>query len=607
MANRRTRPYVFVTTSRLLHQPALDGLRGVAVLAVLLFHSEGLLVGGYLGVDLFFVLSGYLITSLIVLEHDQMGGLDVKRFWARRAKRLLPPLVLLTPALGLYALLWATPRELPGLAWDALATLTYVSNWRAIVVDKGYWDLFAARSPLEHTWSLAIEAQFYFVWPSLAAWVLKHEAGRKRLLYLCGVLFAASAVLLLWFYDAQNTNRAYLGTDTRASAIISGAALALVLKSSVGSSVRVNRWANPLGILCLSVLLLMWLLLDGKEPVLYRGGLWVSQLASVGLIACAVVPSSAVAKLFTWRVFRYLGATSYGLYLWHWPVNCVVTTERTGLEGVGLLVVRFGLALTFATVSYWLVERPEARVRWGARRLLLSAASVLGLVAVLGFGAPPKGGALAHAEGEVADPIARPEHFQIVMLGDSTSNSLGWALRGLREPDFTVHLLGVDGCNVLLDSCRGARWQKYGATLGAEAIVVVLGGAFMYGMHLDDEWREPCYPRLSQVFEDNLRTRLTELARAAPDRVWLATVPYPLGPWRKEQANRFKVDCVNASLRATVASVPGVHLLDLAERVCPNGECQRTSSNGDIRPDGVHYSVAGAKELSGWIMAQLRR
>lgn len=270
-----------------------------------------------------------------------------------------------------------------------------------------------------------------------------------------------------------------------------------------------------------------------------------------------------------------------------------------------MLVVRFGLALAFATLSYHLVERPEARLRWGARRLLLSAAGVMGLVAALALGV--RHGADTLAQDGREDPEPRPEHFQVVMLGDSTANSLGWALRGLREPDSTVHLLGVDGCNMLLDSCRASRWQTYGSSLGAEANVVVLGGAFMYGMHLDEAWREPCYPKLSEVFETKLRARLTELAHTAPHRVWLATVPYPLGPWRKGASNRAKVDCVNASLRATAASVPGVQVLELAERLCPRGHCQESTSTGEIRPDGVHYSVAGANELSDWIMAQVRR
>src|SRR5262249_46993653 len=150
------------------HLPALDGLRGAAVIGVLFFHDDRLR-GGYLGVDLFFVLSGFLITSLLVAEQRAAGRIDLRAFWVRRARRLFPAVLALMPAVALYAALLAAPSELATIRADALATLGYAANWRSIFAGKSYWDLFNAPSPLEHTWSLAIEEQFYVAWPLFAS------------------------------------------------------------------------------------------------------------------------------------------------------------------------------------------------------------------------------------------------------------------------------------------------------------------------------------------------------------------------------------------------------------------------------------------------------
>ena len=201
------------------HVPALDGLRGAAVAGVLLFHAEGLLRGGFLGVDLFFVLSGYLITSILVAEHRRSGRIDLRAFWIRRARRLMPALLALVPAVGLYARSFAAPGELAQIRGDALATLAYVANWRAILVRRSYWEMFAAPSPLEHTWSLAIEEQFYVVWPLVALVVLRR--GPRALAIVSGVLALGSIVAMAVLGASATPNRVYLGTDTRGAANIS--------------------------------------------------------------------------------------------------------------------------------------------------------------------------------------------------------------------------------------------------------------------------------------------------------------------------------------------------------------------------------------------------
>lgn len=212
---------------RFTHQPALDGLRGVAVLGVLLFHG-GLLPGGYLGVDAFFVLSGYLITSLLLVEVASSGRVALGRFWIRRLRRLMPAALALIVAV---ALVW--PWLVPGddahrLRHDALATLFYVANWRQIVSANDYFDVTRAPSPLHHTWSLAIEEQFYVLWPLLVAAIARAApaAAATRTGAAAVGLAATSVAVAQGIFDEQDPSRVYFGTDTRAASILFGSALA---------------------------------------------------------------------------------------------------------------------------------------------------------------------------------------------------------------------------------------------------------------------------------------------------------------------------------------------------------------------------------------------
>ena len=223
----------------------MDGLRGVALLGVLLFHANGVIKGGFLGVDLFFVLSGFLITRLLLAEERTTGSIDLRAFWLRRAKRLFPALLVLMPAIALFAHFVARAEEGRAIRADALATLAYFANWRAILSDKSYWELFQSPSPLEHTWSLSIEEQFYVVWPVVVLLVLRRYGARALLGVVLG-LAALSILATLVLFDSERTARVYYGTDTRAAAILGGAALAIVVRGRTVES-RVGLRSLGLG------------------------------------------------------------------------------------------------------------------------------------------------------------------------------------------------------------------------------------------------------------------------------------------------------------------------------------------------------------------------
>jgi len=589
--------------SRIRHVPALDGLRGVALLGVLFFHAHGLLPGGYLGVDLFFVLSGYLITSLLLGEQQRTGGIDLSRFWVRRARRLFPALLSLMPAVALYARFVAKPEELRGLRIEAFATLAYVANWRTIFAHKSYWQLFASPSLLEHTWSLSIEEQFYVFWPLLVTLLLRRGSSRS-VLFLALSLCALSMLAMAALFSPENTSRAYLGTDTRMAGILAGAALATVLGTGATVSAQRGRVLDALGVFAALGLAVAWWKLDGRSPFLYHGGFWLTELGALLLIACAVTRESGpVARILALRPLTWLGTVSYGVYLWHWPVNVYLTAQRAHLRGFWLHLLHFGVTFAIAIVSFYVIEQPirTRGVTFGRALYIVPAAVVLAILLVVR-------GTYARQMPTTPEPEAsffgETVQYRIMMVGDSTANSIGWALRGIHREGVGVDLLGKDGCTLLADNCDGPLYAEHVKRLHPNASVLFVGGAFMHGFNFDGAWRTACHPEWKRRFETRMQQRLADL-RAPSSEVWVATLPYVFGDWDSEDY-RTQVDCINESTRKSAQSVSGVQVLDLAQHVCPKGICAMDGDGEPIRPDGVHYSVKGAHEVALWTLAQLQ-
>ncbi|WP_210439622.1 acyltransferase family protein [Nocardioides xinjiangensis] len=402
--------------------PALDGVRALAVGAVLAFHG-GLpgATGGFLGVDAFFVLSGYLITSLLLAEWTRHEGrIDLIAFWGRRVRRLLPALVLMITTVAVLARTMLPPEEVRLLRGDGVAALLYVANWRMIFRGSDYFALTAAPSPLEHTWSLGIEEQFYLVWPVVvyavlygarpgrAPWPVGADRRvRQRLSWLVAVCAAGavtSTIALALVYSPDDPGRAYYGTDTRGGAILIGAGLAgLVALRTAGRPGLPGRPPAPdaarpvaggrrlaLGAAATGAAgVLGWASthLSGTDEALYRGAMAGIALAVAAVIAHVVlIPTGVPARLLSLPPLPALGRISYGIYLWHWPVFLAANADRTGLEGLPLFATRCLLTLALAVVSYTLVERPvrlRVRVRRPLAALGLTGAAIAGGAAAL--------------------------------------------------------------------------------------------------------------------------------------------------------------------------------------------------------------------------------
>ena len=454
--------------------------------AVLAFHGGVAVVqGGFLGVDAFFVLSGYLITALLLTEHGAAGRIDLRAFWARRARRLLPALLLLLAVVLPVSRFLLPPEELGALRADALATIVYAANWRLMDRGGGYFAETAAPSPLQHTWSLAIEEQFYLLWPLIVVlllWAVRRLPPRPRRTASVAVCLggaAASVATAAVLSRSADPDRLYYGTDTRAAALLLGGTLAALLTGRAAAAGR-HRLLGTVAVLGAGTTAWMWATADGGSPWLYRGGLLLAALAVAAVIAHAVYsPASPTARLLGLPPLAALGRISYGVYLWHWPLFGWLTAERTGLEGARLLAVRCAATLAAATVSYLVVERPlrrSARLRrplitpvWSGTAMAATAA-----IAVLATVPPavprtepvdvdqalsrvltePRPIATASATATAARAPApvdrrgrRPGKLpRITFFGDSVSWSLGTYLPEQRRLAITVR--GVPGCGI---------------------------------------------------------------------------------------------------------------------------------------------------------------
>ncbi len=405
--------------SRVPYLPGLDGMRGLAVAAVMVYHANtSWLPGGFLGVEVFFVISGYLITLLLIGEHERSGRVSLHGFYVRRARRLLPALFTLLIGVTIYTALFR--RDALGLLrGDVIAALFYVSNWYQIWVGQGY-TAAGDFAPLRHLWSLAVEEQFYLVWPLVMIGLMR--LGRRRLPELSQYLFLAAvlvsvAVAMLYYPGPIETCEAtpdaywqvagrclsktdvlYLSTPTRATGLLLGAALAMVWRpvalrrGAVRGRGRLLDVAAVVGLVGLG--LLCWFLhivtIDGADPWLFRGGFFVTGIMTLLVIAAVTHAGSRAGALLGNGVLLWIGTRSYGLYLYHWPIYQMFRR----VAGRPLSVVQFVLAVTLAVIvteiSYKFIESPIRRGqvgRWwrrlqsardpAPRRLIATAGAVL--------------------------------------------------------------------------------------------------------------------------------------------------------------------------------------------------------------------------------------
>jgi peptidoglycan/LPS O-acetylase OafA/YrhL len=379
---------------RLGHAHSIEGLRGVAVAAVVVYHLRpGWLPGGFLGVEMFFVLSGFLITSLLLSEIDATGQVRVWRFLLRRARRLLPAMFAMVAVTCVLTSTLSPDIELARARRHAIGTLTYSMNWRLIHERLSYTDLVAGQSPFRHMWSLAIEEQFYIgvaVLLGLTA-LCRVQLGsirRSRMAMVSGLLAAVGACTMwvLASNPSRSNARAYYGTDTRAAGLLIGVALAALIANREIRVVSARVLCRVSAVGWAELAVSMWRLHE-QSDVTFHGGIVLVSLATAAVIA-GLQERTAARWLLERSPIRLLGRLSYSVYLWHWPVIIFVTPARTGLSGPWLDLLRVAIILAVSAISMVAIERPFRRSMpsWDRRfdnvlPLGLAAALIVAIVA----------------------------------------------------------------------------------------------------------------------------------------------------------------------------------------------------------------------------------
>jgi peptidoglycan/LPS O-acetylase OafA/YrhL len=627
----------------LRHVTALDGIRGFAVLAVIAFHTaQSWARGGYLGVDVFFVLSGYLITTLLLVEWRRTGSIGLGGFWARRARRLIPALLLVLVGVAGYDLFVARVADLRALRYDALATLGYVANWRFIFAKAGYFDALAPPSPLRHMWSLAVEEQFYLVWPVTALVLLRRFRSPRVLLVVAAVGGVVSMVVMaLLFHPGRDPSRAYYGTDARAHTILIGVVLAvLLLRSAHDAPSSRSRSLELAGVV--GALFLLWACasVDGQRAFLYRGGSALVAIATAAVIASVVMTAvpHPLARILSLRPLAFVGQISYGLYLWHWPIVLVLTRARTGLTGISLLGVRLLATFAIAFLSWRFVEMPIRRgsVRTPSPTVLAPVAVVLTTVVLLAATLPTRvvpvrvfgtqgPGASALPVGFVKPP---GPPVRVLLLGDSVAFTYAAGLDVAPEKS-GVELVTktVIGCGIArggpirtrgqvtntAEQCE--EWpQRWNALLNSrdfDVVAIAVGRWETHDRRHAGRWSHLGQPAFDAYITAEFE-RAVALLSARGARVALLTAPYyegferlDGGHWPEDDPRR--VNRFNQILHAVARRHPGVvQVVDVGRALSPNGRYASRIGGVTVRTDdGIHVTPEGAKVLTSRVVPQL--
>lgn len=534
--------------------PALDGVRAIAVVAVVLFHYwPTVFPGGFIGVDIFFVLSGFLITSMLVVEHDSSRRIDLRSFWGRRVRRLVPAVVVLVSvcAIVIHLVGSGSPRAFV----DSLGALTWSTNW--IEVALGGTRLFThnPNTVLDHLWSLAIEEQFYLVWPPVLLVVLRCCATRGRRLAVIAALFAASVVVMAVLDPLD----AYFRTDSRAFELLGGALLAIwATRPRAGA-------ASVLAAISLAGIVAYVVFADPNASWMYPWGFLGVVAITVALVAAAAAPPPWLGVLGRGWV-AHLGRVSYGVYLWHLPLLRFLSPGRTHLGGIWLQMLRLGLLIVVVEVSFRFVETPLRSRRLRIRPGLVAIAALVVIASLIPLGTDAASQLDERWDLEVAPPAAVPGRAKVLVLGDPLATLVGSAADGSSAPLTVWHTSDLACSFVAGDSffngrqeirndeyCRKweLRWTHAVERFEPDVVVVASGywdtmPQTIAGRRLGANSSELHQRYVSAVTHQLAAIRRARVPRAATLPVLLVSLP-DLVPIVPEGLD-------DASLRAAVAS-----------------------------------------------------
>ena len=610
----------------------LDGVRAWAVIVVVAFHA-GLVKAGWVGVDVFMALSGFLITGVLINELEKKQSLSLSNFWRRRARRLLPGLFVL---LALVAVLsqfsltnWIipTPREVVG-------ALSYSSNWLRLGVDQSYWDIFNAPSVLDHLWSLAIEEQFYVLWPLVV--LMSWKIGRRRGVILAtGFMFIVTAILqILMALNNAGIERIYVGTDTRAPAFLAGAFACLIRPVLSERSVV---WLRRSIVVPAVVLITACFVLVGDERVTYQGPLIVVSLcgAWLALSASHVSATSKKFLMLTAKPFTSIGRWSYGIYLFHWPILIVIGFSEFN-SWIRFLIAMVG-STVLAAMSYELCEN-RIRISGISRRMIPLATLVVCAVATMAFlvsenpppdvdpetraellaTLPPVATSPPDASQEESANIEIAVKPRFLIVGDSVIYGLFHQFKAeAARRGFDVAVRAAPGCTMsdqpndqnnsfTTDLCAQIRsgLRNDVESFRPDVIIVFYGGTWSPYLWHGDEF-DPCSTEGQSVMTDALSALLVDLG-AAESHIVLVMPPQMGGEYAEDAAG--VAPCYGSVYRAQVDRDPSLGLVRVDTLVCPQDvatcdEVDESSQNPmRWRTDGLHFTEEGGQAVIDFLL-----
>ena len=635
------------------YRPALDGLRAVAVGSVVAYHfGWRALPGGFLGVDVFFVLSGYLITSILLAEHAGTGALSMSRFYSRRLRRLFPALALVIVAVSVDTARHGNPIQLGDRFHDMIAAVFYYANWHFIASDQSYFAGAAGASPLRHTWSLSIEEQFYFVWPLLLLVLLRTVtlARRRQLAVGLAGLTLLSAVAMAATFDPAAPSRAYYGSDGRAQQLLVGVLLAVGLHGVKRSARAVRAW-SAIGAGALVALLLVMHGLTDQSPLYYRGGaLAVALVTAVLIAALERQPETAVGRLMSVAPLAWIGKISYGVYLWHWPVMLWV-------HGT---VLRVLVTVGLSAASFYLYERPirEGRLRWvgkSASRTAIAFGVVAACVVGTAYAAtrPPSMSSdpIAAEAGhralqpckDLTHPCVRvdggPTAPVMASIGDSTMEGYDTALQLIaKDRGLTYLQAAVPGCPISLRPVRSgphgtqterdklceqvtpASYDELVRTRRARLFIGTAVREFLPSEDADGNTLATGSPEHLAVVQAGLERAMTRLTSGGATVVLVHILPRGAEPSclsvRTSHEPRCTTDAsadVNAAIYNRIfdevaARHPSqVKVVDLTDLVCPSGRCPVVVDGRTMRGDQLHLTREASAWLAPFLVERMRK
>ena len=606
----RTITSVNQTAATRPHLPGLDGLRALAVIGVLAFHDNRL-QGGFLGVDLFFALSGFLITTLLIDELQRTNTVDLIGFWGRRLRRLLPAVMVLLVVVVVFFRLFADTGQWIIARKDVVWSQFYLANWHQVYSGSGYWDAFASPSAFEHLWSLAIEEQFYLVWPIfvIVAW----RIGRARgLAVLAGIGIVASFITMLAIYNGGDPTRVYMGTDTRSFSLLCGAFVSLpAIRKFITTGIQKFRTiASGFTSVLILVIGFMWITVDGQSQWLFRGGLFAHSIASALLAVLIASSSSKFSVVFSWRPLADIGRLSYALYLWHWPVFIFCTSERLNVDGLALTAIRLTITFALSTASYFLIEQPiRHKVKWAhgsqGRRVFL--ATTLSAVIIWALITVPETTNKVNADALISAVVTT--------VSVSTASTTTTPQESL-PPIASIYYLG--------DSVAYDMWPAIDAELKAAGITANSGAFGGVGIvptdvnttplqslaiELDRHNSDLLILQLSvwdaQQDEDNQQAALDDLAKFVADRnLRLVFVSFPSIAVERSEPGQVSLE---DKARAIAGKSDG-SIIYLDQRSVL-GDVFTLDIDGDGNPerkrDGIHVCPTGALRSARWLIQEL--